>query len=34
VTPTSGNTYLTPTGNVGFLDWQVARRGTFALDLG
>ncbi|MDT5150055.1 MAG: hypothetical protein QOI01_1788 [Mycobacterium sp.] len=29
-----GNTYLTPTGNVGFLDWQVARRGNFALDLG
>lgn len=29
-----GNTYLTPTGDVGFLDWQVARRGNFALDLG
>jgi hypothetical protein len=29
-----GNTYLTPAGDVGFLDWQVARRGNFALDLG
>ncbi|WP_197383508.1 phosphotransferase [Mycolicibacterium mengxianglii] len=29
-----GNTYLLPTGEVGFLDWQVARRGNFSLDLG
>ncbi|MET0476098.1 MAG: phosphotransferase [Mycobacterium sp.] len=29
-----GNTYLLPNGGVGFLDWQVARRGNFALDLG
>ncbi|WP_029117220.1 phosphotransferase [Mycobacterium sp. URHB0044] len=29
-----GNTYLLPDGDVGFLDWQVARRGNFALDLG
>lgn len=33
-----GNTYLVPDGSgkhtVGFLDWQVARRGNFALDLG
>jgi hypothetical protein len=29
-----GNTYLLPTGAVGFLDWQVARRGNFSLDLG
>ncbi len=29
-----GNTYLTPAGDVGFLDWQVARKGNFALDLG
>lgn len=33
-----GNTYLVPDGagkhTVGFLDWQVARRGNFALDLG
>ena len=29
-----GNTYLLPTGDVGFLDWQVARRGNFSLDLG
>ncbi|GLP73072.1 aminoglycoside phosphotransferase [Mycobacterium antarcticum] len=29
-----GNTYLLPDGEVGFLDWQVARRGNFALDLG
>ena len=29
-----GNTYLAPTGDVGFLDWQVARRGNFSLDLG
>ena len=29
-----GNTYVLPDGDVGFLDWQVARRGHFALDLG
>lgn len=29
-----GNTYLTRGGDVGFLDWQVARRGNFAVDLG
>lgn len=29
-----GNTYLLPTGEVGFLDWQVARRGNFSGDLG
>ncbi|MBU8833527.1 phosphotransferase [Mycolicibacterium goodii] len=29
-----GNTYLTSDGDVGFLDWQVARRGNFAVDLG
>ena len=29
-----GNTYLLPDGAVGFLDWQVARRGNFSLDLG
>jgi len=29
-----GNTYLLPDGEVGFLDWQVARRGNFSLDLG
>ncbi|MDV3127913.1 phosphotransferase [Mycobacterium sp. 21AC1] len=29
-----GNTYLLPDGDVGFLDWQVARRGNFSLDLG
>lgn len=29
-----GNTYLLPNGTVGFLDWQVARRGNFSLDLG
>jgi hypothetical protein len=29
-----GNTYLLPTGELGFLDWQVARRGNFSLDLG
>ncbi len=29
-----GNTYVLPDGAVGFLDWQVARRGNFSLDLG
>lgn len=29
-----GNTYVLSDGTVGFLDWQVARRGHFALDLG
>ncbi|HEY6573347.1 MAG TPA: phosphotransferase [Mycobacterium sp.] len=29
-----GNVYLLPDGTVGFLDWQVARRGNFSLDLG
>ena len=29
-----GNTYLLPSGEVGFLDWQVARRGNWSLDLG
>jgi Phosphotransferase enzyme family len=29
-----GNTYVLPTGEVGFLDWQVARRGNWSLDLG
>ncbi|GAA2570112.1 phosphotransferase [Mycolicibacterium diernhoferi] len=32
--PHIGNTYLLPDGDVGFLDWQVARHGHFALDLG
>ncbi len=32
--PHIGNTYVTPSGEVGFLDWQVARRGNFSLDLG
>ena len=32
--PHIGNTYLTPDGDTGFLDWQVARRGNFAVDLG
>jgi len=29
-----GNTYLTPAGEVGFLDWQMARRGNWSLDVG
>ncbi|MFE7743907.1 phosphotransferase [Nocardia sp. NPDC057455] len=29
-----GNTYLLGDGEVGFLDWQVARRGNWSLDLG
>jgi hypothetical protein len=32
--PHIGNTYLLDTGEVGFLDWQVARRGNWSLDLG
>ncbi|MGU3503155.1 phosphotransferase family protein [Mycobacterium sp. C31M] len=32
--PHIGNTYLTPVGDLGFLDWQVARRGNFSVDLG
>jgi hypothetical protein len=29
-----GNTYVLPDDTVGFLDWQMVRRGNFALDLG
>jgi hypothetical protein len=29
-----GNTYVLPNDDVGFLDWQVLRRGNFSLDLG
>lgn len=32
--PHIGNTYLLPDGEVGFLDWQVARRGNWSLDVG
>ena len=32
--PHIGNTYVLPDGEVGFLDWQVARRGNFSLDVG
>ncbi len=32
--PHIGNTYMTPSGDVGFLDWQVARRGNWSLDVG
>jgi aminoglycoside phosphotransferase (APT) family kinase protein len=32
--PHIGNTYVLPDGEVGFLDWQVARRGSFSLDVG
>ncbi|NDZ96029.1 phosphotransferase [Streptomyces sp. SID6673] len=32
--PHIGNTYLLPDGEVGFLDWQVVRRGNWSLDLG
>jgi aminoglycoside phosphotransferase (APT) family kinase protein len=32
--PHIGNTYLLPGGEVGFLDWQVARRGNWSLDVG
>jgi hypothetical protein len=29
-----GNTYVLPDGEVGFLDWQVARRGNWSQDVG
>ena len=29
-----GNTFLLPGGEIGFLDWQVARRGNWSQDLG
>lgn len=29
-----GNTYVLPDGDVGFLDWQVARRGEWSQDVG
>lgn len=32
--PHIGNTYVTPDDEVGFLDWQVARRGNWSLDVG
>lgn len=32
--PHIGNTYLLPNDDVGFLDWQMARRGNWSLDLG
>lgn len=32
--PHIGNTYVLPDGELGFLDWQVARRGNWSLDLG
>ncbi len=32
--PHIGNTYVLPDGEVGFLDWQVARRGNWSLDVG
>ena len=32
--PHIGNTYVLPDDTVGFLDWQMARRGNFSLDLG
>jgi aminoglycoside phosphotransferase (APT) family kinase protein len=32
--PHIGNTYVLPDGEVGFLDWQVVRRGDWSLDLG
>jgi aminoglycoside phosphotransferase (APT) family kinase protein len=32
--PHIGNTYVLPDDNVGFLDWQVARRGNWSLNLG
>lgn len=32
--PHIGNTYLLPNGELGFLDWQVLRRGNWSLDVG
>ncbi|KWX57806.1 phosphotransferase [Mycobacterium sp. NAZ190054] len=32
--PHIGNTYVLPGDHVGFLDWQMVRRGGFSLDLG
>jgi hypothetical protein len=32
--PRIGNTYVLPDDTVGFFDWQMVRRGNFALDLG
>jgi Phosphotransferase enzyme family len=32
--PHIGNTYVLPDGEVGFLDWQMARRGNWSLDVG
>lgn len=32
--PHIGNTYLLPDGEVGFLDWQVVRSGSWSLDVG
>ncbi|MDY6998586.1 MAG: phosphotransferase [Actinomycetota bacterium] len=32
--PHIGNTYVLPGDTVGFLDWQMVRRGSFSLDLG
>src|SRR5262249_41395486 len=29
-----GNTYVLPDGDVGFLDWQVVRRGNWSQDIG
>ena len=32
--PHIGNTYVLPDGSVGFLDWQVVRRGHWSQDVG
>jgi aminoglycoside phosphotransferase (APT) family kinase protein len=32
--PHIGNTYVLPNDDIGFLDWQMVRRGNFSLDLG
>jgi aminoglycoside phosphotransferase (APT) family kinase protein len=32
--PHIGNTYVLPDDDVGFLDWQMVRRGNWSLDLG
>jgi aminoglycoside phosphotransferase (APT) family kinase protein len=32
--PHIGSTYVLPDDDVGFLDWQMARRGNWSLDLG